>query len=503
MTIDRESRSVDFAALRRHLGLRALLATAAIVLASSLAAFSARPTLGDVAGALIFVLGIILAGAVSGLASGLLAAFAAFLLYNFYFVEPVLTLRLATEKDIAPLVVFNLCAVVAGVLAGRLKDSAQAARRSSDHFASLLAMSQALQSAMRLQDIATILADLAPARLGMSLQIFRVRNDQVLPLDPRAEGGRWHDLAIRCRDGDYATIHDDDLVVSRLTGSEGVAGIVVVGREGPERFDPAFMGALEGLIAFAVERATLSELIAENRAAARTEELKTALLSSVSHDFRTPLTAISASASSLIDYREQLDTGTSIRLLRGIVDECDRLNRYTANLLEMSRLEAGEVPRQLQTLGVSEVLAAVVHRLRRRAGARRIKRVLAGADLLVNADAALFELVLVNVIDNAILYSADGTRILIESEEEGGYCRITVADEGAGIPHEDLDRVFDRFFRVSREEPSPRGSGLGLAIARGFVEALGGDIAARTPGVGERGTRIIIRLPLAAGETGA
>jgi two-component system sensor histidine kinase KdpD len=272
---------------------------------------------------------------------------------------------------------------------------------------------------------------------------------------------------------------------------------MVIEQGGPEEFEPAFMAALANLIALAVERATFSEVIAENRAAVRTEELKTALLSSVSHDFRTPLTAISASASSLIDYRDQLDNETSVRLLRGIVEECERLNRYTANLLEMSRLEAGQAPGQLQTLGVSEMLSTVVQRMRARAEEYQISRVLTGADLLVNADAALFELVLVNVLDNAILYSEPGTRILIESEQEEDHCRITIADEGQGIPSDELDRVFDRFYRVSRSEPSPRGSGLGLAIARGFVEALGGSIQAETPGIGDKGTRIVIRLPLA------
>jgi two-component system sensor histidine kinase KdpD len=184
-------------------------------------------------------------------------------------------------------------------------------------------------------------------------------------------------------------------------------------------------------------------------------------------------------------------------LLRGIIDECERLNRYTANLLEMSRLEGGQTLARLQTLGVEEILSTVTQRIRARAGNRKIERVAADAYLLVNAVAALFELVLVNVLDNAILYSNDGTRISIEARAENGACRITVADEGQGIPPEDLDRIFRRFYRVSRAEPSPRGSGLGLAIAKGFVEALGGRIEARTPGIGDRGARIIIHLPLA------
>jgi two-component system sensor histidine kinase KdpD len=500
MSSPSQPRILKLGNLTGGLGIREQLITLTIIIVSSLAAFAAKPGLGDVAGALIFVLGIILAGALSGLMAALVAALVAFLLYNFYFAEPVLTLQLTTESDIAPLVAFNLCAIVAGVLAGRLKDRAEAARRSNRQLASLLDASEALQSAVRLQDIATKMTSNAPTWFGMDLRIFRMRVGTLVPLDLSDDGGHWQELAGQCLRGGQVALCEGGLFARRLDGSEGVVGVMVADTGSQGRSEPGFMAALANLIALALERAALSEMIADARATARTEELKSALLSSVSHDFRTPLTAISASASSLIDYREQLDRETSMRLLRGIVDECDRLNRYTANLLEMSRLEAGEIPRQLQILGVSEVLAAVVQRVRTRAGARRIKRVLTGEDLLVNADAALFELVLVNVLDNAILYSGDGSRILVESEEEDGFCRITIADEGEGIPEADLDRVFYRFYRVDRAEPSPRGSGLGLAIAKGFVEALGGTITAQTPGIEERGTRIIIRLPRTQGD---
>lgn len=118
------------------------------------------------------------------------------------------------------------------------------------------------------------------------------------------------------------------------------------------------------------------------------------------------------------------------------------------------------------------MIAAAVQRVRGRAQGRTLIRKDHPADLLVSADPALFELVLVNVLDNAILYSDDGTRIAIENEQVGAQCRITIADEGHGIPEADLERVFGRFYRVSRMEPSPRGSGLGLAIAHGFAQAL-------------------------------
>jgi two-component system sensor histidine kinase KdpD len=495
MTPSLDSGLLDLRTLKLHLGMRDLLATAMIIALSSVAAFALTPDLGEVAGALIFVLGITLAGALSGLAAGLIAAVVAFLLYNFYLTEPVLTLRLASGRDIAPLIVFNLCAAVAGVLAGQLKDRAQAASRSNRQLSGLLRISQALQLAARVKDVAVALSEVAPAELGMRIALFGPRGDGLAPLDEQPRPGAWRDLAAAAITDE--AVRDGMLVAYRLDGSQGLIGVMLVEQADSAPLEPAFAAALVNLAALALERAALSERIAETRAAARTEELKTALLSSVSHDFRTPLTAIAASASSLIDYREQLDLETSLRLLRGIVEECERLNRYTGNLLEMSRLEAGQSPTDLQILSVSELLGAAIQRVRPRAGKRRIVRAPGDADLLVRADAALFDLVLANVLDNAILYSADGSRIEIETREDDGHCRIAVADEGQGIPAADIDRVFDRFHRVRRPAHSPPGSGLGLAIARGFVEALGGTIAASTPGIGDTGTRIVIRLPLA------
>lgn len=494
-----EPRAFDFRSLNLRLGRGQFAATLLIIAASSLGAFWIETQFGEVASALIFVLGITVAGSFYGLTSALIAAAAAFLLYNFYLTEPVLTLRLATGRDVAPLIIFNLCAVITGVLAGRLNDRAQAANRSNRHLTSLLEASQALQSAVRLEDIADALRVLMPVLVDAEVIVFRLTDDgHLVALGPdRAEARTIAELS---RTADQPDGRAGDLVAHRLVGGSGLVGMLVVGAAEARRFEPAFLPALASLIALALERARFSEIVAENRAAARTEELKTALLSSVSHDFRTPLTAISASASSLIAYREQLDRETSAQLLRGIVDECERLNRYTANLLEMSRLEAGQPHAHAQSLGVTEMLAAVVQRIRGRAPDRQIDLVAKNGELVVNADAALFELVLINVLENAILYSGEGSPILVQSEADGAFCRVSIADEGQGIPDEDLDRVFDRFFRVARAEASPRGSGLGLAIAKGFVEALGGTIAASTPGLNGRGTCIDIRLPLAIGD---
>lgn len=481
-----------------HPRLQQALVAALIVTLSTLGAMVAKALIGPVAAALIFVLGITVAGALGGVVAALVASFAAFLLYNFFLTDPAFSFRFATSRDIAPLIIFNLCGLVAGVLAGRLKDHAKAAQRSNLQLENLLELSRTLQAAVRQQDVVAAVATAAYHLVGAKISLFRHTSEVLEPIDAPPHDPEWQALAMRALAADSAALEEDGRITRRLEGSDGNLGVMVIEVFRPGKLDANFIDALANMIALALERAALSETIAESRALVRAEELKTALLASVSHDFRTPLAAISASASSLITYRDQLDEPTSAGLLRSIVAECERLNRYTANLLEMSRLEAGGGLAGLQTLSVAEMVGAAIKRIRPRAGERIIRRCDEN-DVLVSANAALFELVLLNVLDNAIRYSSDKSSIIVTIERVHDRCNLTVADEGIGIPPDDLERVFTRFHRVSRTESAPRGSGLGLAIAKGFVEALGGTIEARVPGVGNAGTRIIISLP-ATGE---
>lgn len=484
--------------IRMTLDRRGLLLTLIVVIVSALAANFVASHYGEVPAALVFMLGVTLAGALGGLASGLIGAVAAFLIFNFFVSEPALTFRVATGRDLAPLVIFNLCAVVTGILAGRLRDRSEAARASNAQLVNLLTLSRGLQSAARIPDIISALDHLADPTPGARMTLFRADHGLFEHLGPSGTNAEVESLAAALAGSEKKTVAARSLVGVRLDGSEGTIGILVL--QGPRvgGIDPAFLDAFGGIVALALERAILSEQIAERGAAARAEELKTALLSSVSHDFRTPLTAISASASSLLAYRDKFDPETSERFLRQIVDDCERLNRYTANLLEMSKLEAGGNPASSQILSVAEMVGVAVQRVRPRVGNRIIRSLFADPDLLIIANPALFELVLINVLDNAILYSADGTYIVIMAKRDGEQCRISIADEGCGIPQADLPRVFERFYRVRRAEASPRGSGLGLAIAKGFVEALEGSISAHVPGVADSGTTIEIKLPCAS-----
>jgi two-component system, OmpR family, sensor histidine kinase KdpD len=472
-------------ARRLRLDLRSFELTVGIMAATTLAAFLVRPARGEVSGALIFVLGITLAGAMLGLGAALVAAAGGFLLYNFYFAEPVLTFRLDTISDFAPLIIFNLSAVISGILAGRVRDQAEAAAAANNSLGALLQISGLLQSALRFEDIERALTSPPARAAGVCLP--PAEKDATAPREGSEaahlpEPGE--DPAGYCVESGGRTIR---ITIERTSSHRGA--------------DLALGSALANLVALAAERASLSEAVAEAEAAARTESLKSALLSSVSHDLRTPLATISASASSLIDYGDRLERDVADNLLRSIVEESERLNRFTANLLQMTRLEAGQPLSSAQIVSVSDMLSVAVRRLRPRAGKRRIERH-EPEDCLVLADAALFELALLNILENAVLYSDDGSRIAITLIKESDTCVVEIADEGRGIPKAELGRVFDRFYRVDASEQMPRGTGLGLAIAQGFVRACGGTIEAQVPGLNRRGTRIRIRLPIAAREIG-
>jgi two-component system sensor histidine kinase KdpD len=435
-------------------------------------------------------------GALHGLAAALVAAFVAFVAYNFFLAEPFLSFRLARKADAGPFFAFNIVALIAGVLAGRLQDRAKAVQRANLQLASLLETSQQLQAAVRPAEVIGTLSMSAPARLGLSLHAFRHADGALTPLAGAAPAEALD--AARQAWASGAPVRRDRAVAVPLRAIGGAIGVLAAsGEDAGETADPAFLEALGGLLALAIERAELSERMAELAAREKSEELKTALLSSVSHDFRTPLSAIIASASSLVEYGGRLSKDDRDALLRGIVDECERLNRYTANLLEMSKLQAGLQP-TAAIIDLVELIGAVVQRVRGKLGGRTLARELPRHPIFVRADAALFELALLNLLSNAIAYSEADSRILVRVAAEHGEAAIDVCDSGFGIPDADLERVFDRFQRVVRYEAAPKGSGLGLAIAKGFVEAFGGRIWAETPGLDGRGTRIAIRLPLAA-----
>jgi two-component system sensor histidine kinase KdpD len=228
----------------------------------------------------------------------------------------------------------------------------------------------------------------------------------------------------------------------------------------------------------------------------QSESLRAALLSSISHDLRTPLASIMGAASSLLRFGKGFDENTRQDLTQTIHEEADRLNRFVGNLLDMTKLEAGALTPQLKWEDVTDLVGAAIESQKSRIPGGRFKvEIEAGLPMLA-MDFVLMEQVLINLIDNAHKNSDPGSPIHIAAHRSGQEVILSVRDQGAGIPPEELVRIFDKFYRVRAKDRKVAGTGLGLAICKGIVEAHGGAIVAESDGLG-RGATFNVRLPVA------
>ena len=277
-----------------------------------------------------------------------------------------------------------------------------------------------------------------------------------------------------------------------LRSRAGVAGVEALAVRGEE--SERFVASLLDQGAVALERAEFAADAAEAEALRRSDKLRSALLNSVSHDLRTPLAAVLGSATTLLEYPDTLERPVQLDLLASIREEAERLNRYVGNLLDMTRLEGDGLDIHRDWVDVRDVLGEAVARVSRRLGGRRMTRDFPPDLPLVMADLTLLEQALVNILENAIAYSPDNSTIELAAYEDRNNVVLSIEDEGRGIPTAELERVFEKFRRMEESSDRGTGSGLGLAISKGFIEAMGGRIAAASPIHHGRGTRILISL---------
>ncbi len=244
--------------------------------------------------------------------------------------------------------------------------------------------------------------------------------------------------------------------------------------------------------ALAVEQACLVEQARQAELHQATEKLQTALLNSISHDLRTPLVSITGALSSLREESININEEDRSNMLETAYGEAERLNRLVGNLLNMTRLEANAIHLRLEPCDIQDVIGSALDQLEERLEKKPIVVTLPEGLPMVSLDFALFGQVLVNVIDNAIKYSLKDTQIDIDVSQSEKEITIRISDRGIGIPDEDLERIFDKFYRVSRPE-NVNGTGLGLAICKGIIEIIGGKISAANREGG--GTVISLALP--------
>jgi two-component system sensor histidine kinase KdpD len=264
----------------------------------------------------------------------------------------------------------------------------------------------------------------------------------------------------------------------------------------PEQDEEDLVQILADAGAAATARAQLAVGKAGAEARARTEDLRNALLSSISHDLRTPLAAVLASASSLQEFGEQFDAKTRHDLTVTIQEEAERLNAFVTNLLNMTRLESGALDAETAAFDLDEVVDRTRRRFERLRGRRTIACALGAGAGVALGDPVLFEVALANVLENAIRYTPDGGAISLCSFPRDGQVVVQVADEGPGVPEGELPKLFDKFYRGAAARRTP-GTGLGLSIVRGVMHGMGGEATAGLRTDAPSGMVLSLMLPAA------
>lgn len=459
---------------------------------------------------MIFLLAVLTCAFRFGVSAAVSASVLSFFAYNFFFIEPRHTFTIARPHELFALLIFLAVAVVTGGLAGRLRDSANATRARAEATQSLYDFSRKLSGAPKIDDVVWLVASQSAAiARGRSVVLLSKNGEVTLegawpPEDslstPDLAAARW--AVSKCEPAGHFTptmpsaiFHFRPMMSSK--GSLGVIGIACSDDE--DSLSAATESALQSFAdqaAVAIERTLLVEEAARMASAAESERLRSALLSSVSHDLRTPLASILGSVTSLRQLGDRIPKADQTELLTTIEEEATRLSQFVSNLLDMTRLEAGALDIRKDWIDVADVISGAVNRSRKLMPARVINLDLAETLPLVKGDATLLEQVMFNLIDNADKYSPKTSITAISATAKTpDMIMIRVSDDGPGIPSGSLERIFDKFYRVGGNDGRTPGTGLGLAIAAGVIRAMGGNISACSPINNGRGTEILIMLP--------
>jgi two-component system sensor histidine kinase KdpD len=462
---------------------------------------------------MVFLLAVLVTAMNVGMWPAIFASILSFLAYNFFFIPPLYTFTIAEPYELLALVIFLVVAVISSAMAGRVREQARIAA------ARMRAMRRLYEFTKRLSGLATIdavaegAASEIHASLGRPVVVMLGHDDDDLALtaawppedslDAAATtAARWaysHNEPAGADTGTLPIIPWYFVPLRIGAKTLGVAGVAKE-KDGPP-LDSEARALLDTLVeqtAAALERASLAREMVSAKTATETERVRNTLLASVSHDFRTPLSSILGSATSLIDYGDKLDPAAKKDLLGQIKTEAEDLDEMVRNLLAITRIDAGALELRRDWIDLREISERVVSAARRHGAQQRIEIELPKDLTLVKADATLAEQAIGNVVANAIVHTAPDARVVIDAGNAADAITLRVTDNGPGIPSDDLPHIFEKFVKGKEMQTlSADGShtGLGLAIAKGIMEAHGGAISAESPVADGRGARFVLTFP--------
>ncbi|RXH25921.1 MULTISPECIES: sensor histidine kinase KdpD [Bradyrhizobium] len=485
--------------------------TLGIVLIGLGAAELIRPYFGIENVDLVLLTSVVAVAVRYGLWPSLLATVAASLCYNFFFIPPIYTFTITDPTNVAAFFLFMVVAMLVSNVAARVRIQADAAIGRIRMSEQLYAFSRKLAGTATLDDVlwatAYQIALMLKVRVVLLLPeegLLTVKSgyppeDDLDQADLAAANWAWSNDRPAGRGSD--TLPGAKRLFLPMRTGRGPIGVIGIDddRTGP-LLTPDQRRLLDALVdqgALAIERVLLVEDMDRVKRTVESERLRSALLTSISHDLKTPLASVLGAASTLRDLAPALADTEKRDLLATVIDESERLNRFIANLLDMTKLESGAIVPNTALHDLGEIVGSALRRASKILGGHRVELVLAADLPMLQLDAVLFEQVLFNLLDNAAKYSPPDTTVSIRSRRDGDHVLLEIVDEGAGIPPEELESVFDKFYRVQKGDHVRPGTGLGLAISRGFVEAMRGTISAANRS-DRRGAVLTVRLPVPA-----
>ena len=470
-----------------------------------------QPLLGIENVDLVFLTAVVGVAVRYGLWPSLLATVASSLCYNFFFLPPIYTFTITDPTNLAAFVFFTIVAVVVSHFAARGRTQTVAAHDRVRTVELLYAFSRKLAGVGTLDDVLWATAYQAALMLKVRVVLLLPEDGFIVvkagyppedildDADVAAAKWAWQNNRAAGRGSD--TLPGAKRLFLPMRTGRGVIGVMGIDSDKPgPLLTPDQRRLLDALIdqsALAIERVHLVEDVDRAKRTIETDRLRSALLTSISHDLRIPLAAVLGAAGTLRDLSGALTDAERADLLSTIIDELERLNRFIVNLLDMTKLESGAVVPNTALHDLGEIVGSALRRASGILAGHHVELELAAGLPMLELDAVLFEQVLFNLLDNAAKYSPDGTTIRIQSWRDQDAIFLQVVDEGDGIPPADLEHVFDKFYRAEKGDRVRAGTGLGLAISRGFVEAMHGAITAANR-TDRPGAVFAIKLPVPA-----
>jgi two-component system sensor histidine kinase KdpD len=470
---------------------------------------------------LLFLTSVLLISSRTGLGPALFASLLSFLAINYFFTQPFLTLRVDDDGDVTTLIFFLIIATITGNLAARMHREIAERKASLQRISELYEFSSRMSSASTSQAVLQELADHIAKSLDSSVRILpaidRASAEILVPVSIHslpagqnlAEAGPeisnsngFLPELVRVLQTTPAVQWWNNWNIFRLNPTQQELGFVLVYGKKLHQERMLEVRNLCDQATIALDRTELVAEIEKERINIETEQLRSALLASVSHDLRTPLAAIIGSTSSLLDLQDTLKAEDSRELLATIDQEARRLDSYVQNLLDMTRLGHGGLKLKRDWVDLHDIVSSATSRLGDRLGRQQLENDISPGFPLLWLHGALVEQAFFNLLDNAIRHSPEPGHIRILARSDQGNAVVDICDEGPGVPEHEREKIFDMFHTAAQGDRSGRqGTGLGLAICRGMIGAHGGSVVAMD-GLNGKGTCMRVTLPFHPGQDG-